>query len=290
MAKKPSSPSKPATAAKPAKKSKAPPALKISQPDASPSRSPSPAAPDLNVQQAKAWSALCRIKTARTNAKTREAELIATRRDLNNQLNTLGAGSTMQHLKVSREFVVCERSIDAVRATIKTLADRMEHLVDDAMQGKLDDENIPTDAELFTRPSEEDLFRTAGDDDDEDGQLTLDDTGKKPRGGKRQPAVPDQPGLEVPEETDQHLKASIEELDLPEHTKAKLYKAGYRTIDALVRVVDDPEQDLQTVLNCEDAHAKAIKTALGAFRSRHRKAKTQAEKDAEAALAGGVPA
>lgn len=286
MAKKPSTPSKPAKATPAEKKSKAPPALKIAKTEA-PS---SPAAPDLDIQQAKAWSALCRIKTARTNAKTRETELIATRKDLDNQLNALGAGSTTQHLRVSREYVICLRSIKAVRATISTLADRMEHLIEDAMQGKLDDDNLPGDAELFVRPSEEDLFHAAGIDDDDEGQLSLGDAGKKPRGGKRQPAVADQPGLDVPEETDQHLKAAVEELDLPEHTKARLYKAGYRTIDALVRIVDDPEQDLMTVLNCEDSHAKAIRTALGAFRSRHRKAMTQAEKDAAAAAAGGVPA
>lgn len=277
MAKKPSAPSKPAKA-KPAKEKPAEPATSKT--------------PDLNVQQAKAWSGLCRIKVARANAKTREAELIATRRDLNNQLNALGAGSTMQHLKVSREFVICERSIDAVRATIKTLADRMERLIDDAMQGKLNDDDLPSDAELFARPSEEDLFHAAGDDDeDDDGQMSLDGEApgkKRRRGGTHEPTVPDQPGLEVPEETDQHLTASVEELDLPDHVKAKLFKAGYRVIGALVRIVDDPEQDLMTVLNCDDAQAKAIRKALGEFRTRHRRAMKQAAD--EAAQAGGVPA
>ena len=278
MAKKPSAPSKPAKA-KPAEKK--------------PAAAATPRAPDLDTQQAKAWSVLCRIKVARTNAKTRETELIATRKDLDNQLNALGAGSTAQHLKVSREYVICLRSIKAVRATISTLADRMEHLIEDAMQGKLNDDDLPSDAELFARPSEEDLFHAAGDDDeDDDGQMSLDGEApagkKRRRGGTHEPTVPDQPGLEVPEETDQHLTASVEELDLPDHVKAKLFKAGYRVIGALVRIVDDPEQDLMTVLNCDDAQAKAIRKALGEFRTRHRRAMKQAAD--EAAQAGGLPA
>jgi len=273
VAKKPSTPSKPAKA-KPAEKK--------------PAAAAKPVAPDLDTQQSKAWAMLCKVMVARTNAKTRETELIATRKDLDNQLNALGAGSTTQHLKVSREFVICLRSIKAVRATISTLADRMEHLIQDAMQGKLSDDDFPSDAELFARPSEEDLFQTAGDDEEDDGQLSLDAAPSRKKGGKREPSVPDQPGIEVPEETDQHLTASIEELDLPDHVKAKLFKAGYRVISAIVKIADDPEQDLMTVLNCDDAQAKAIRKSLGEFRSRHRKAMSQAEKDA--AAAGGVPA
>jgi hypothetical protein len=242
-----------------------------------------PAQPDLNVQKAKAWDALCRIKVARTNAKNRVAELIAQRRDLDSQLNALGAGSTSQHLSVSREYVICLRSIDAVRAAITTLADRMERVIDNAMQGRLSDDDVPPDTELFFKPTEADLFHSAADDDEVEGQMQLDPAAapaKKRRGQQVEPKVPDQPGIDVPEDTDQHLNASIEELDLADHVKGKLYKAGYRVIAALVRIVDDPEQDLMTVLNCDDAQAKSIRGALGEFRSRHRRAMREVEKDA----------
>lgn len=102
-------------------------------------------------------------------------------------------------------------------------------------------------------------------------QLKLEEA-KDTRPVGRKPAAPEAP---VAEGVDQHLAASVNELDLREDLKGKLIAAGFETIAQLCVVVDS-DQDLAEKVDVTPAAAKSIEKSLKAYRKAHRSADAEA--------------
>jgi hypothetical protein len=96
------------------------------------------------------------------------------------------------------------------------------------------------------------------------------------------PKAPAKPRVEGPahaEGVNEHLDAAVAELDLPELQKGRLVKGGFETIGALAKFVDE-KGNIRDRLEIGENQAGQILKALAAFRSRHRSAIVQVEREA----------
>ena len=187
----------------------------------------------------KSWIVLMSVANARAAAKAREAELVATRKDLENQLDELGAGTTPNHLRVSRDYVVTIRSIDFERDRIKTLADQLEKIISEAIQGKFEFAEEVDAGTLMKRPTEGDLFHKAP-------EATPADTRPVGRPGKPRPQAPDS---SKGDGVDEHMKVSVNELDVRENVAGKLVTAGLTMVGQVIFEVErkDGTKSTETV-------------------------------------------
>ena len=90
------------------------------------------------------------------------------------------------------------------------------------------------------------------------------------------PPEDEQPGDGV----DEHLNASVKELDMPERLIGLCENAGITKIAHVVKVLDDSDGDAPSLgekVNGSDKDAKAIAKAVKTFRTAHRKAAMKAE-------------
>lgn len=207
--------------------------------------------------------ALFAMNEQRVVSKAREAELVQLRKSLEGDLDRLGAGSSSEHLQVSREYVVTIRSIDYWRERQRTLSDKISEAISKAPQGQLfelDDVILrkpPTEADFFTKPEPVE--------DPTQPSLPM----RKPK--KTAPAA-DPPA----EGVDQHLAASVNELDLRENIKGQLIDGGMPTIGAVAALLDKGG-DLRELLECSENVERDIKKAVKLYRTAHRKAAREAE-------------
>ena len=224
----------------------------------------------MSKQIEKAWKSLVAVSNARDTLKSREKDLVQERKSLDTKLDELGAGDTGEHRRVSRQYVVCLRAIEYSRERLKSLADDADRIIRDAIQGKFEFADSIDEDGLVKQPSEDDLFAH-----DDDGEPKLEDARPVGRPGlKPKPEAPD-PALADGE--DQHLLASVNELDMREDLKGKAIAAGLTKIAHLAKEIDGPEPDLAGKLNVPEKDAKAVIKAVQAYRKAHRKAAMKAE-------------
>lgn len=217
----------------------------------------------------KSWAALMSVANARTAAKAREAELVLTRKDLDNRLDQLGAGRTSAHLEVSRDYVVTERSIDFERDRIKTLADQLEKIISEAIQGKFEFAEEVDAGTLMKRPSETDLFHK-----EPEPEPKPPDARPVGRPGKPRPGAPD---ASKGDGVDEHMNASVNELDCREDIKGKLVQAGMTKIGQVIFVIESKDGDLRGEASLTEKQDRDVRAAVKAFRSAHRKAAREVE-------------
>jgi len=218
----------------------------------------------MSKQIDRAWKSLVLVSNARDTAKSREKDLVQERKDLDNRLDELGAGDTAEHQRVSRRFVVCIRAIEYERERLKTLADDVDRIIRDAVQGKFDFADQVDEATLVERPTEQELFSP------EPVEAA------KPV-GRPGPAKPEEPDPSKGDGVDEHLNASVKELDMNERLKGACVNEGKTKIAHLVVILDDQDGDLGAELNVNEKDVKAIAKAVKAFRDKHRKAAMKAE-------------
>ncbi|MDP2623220.1 MAG: hypothetical protein Q8Q29_05440 [Actinomycetota bacterium] len=119
---------------------------------------------------------------ARKTAKDRLNTLIGRRKDLDEELNELGAGHTEEHLETRSSMVLTLRGIDWTRARIRTLSDKIEELLLDPTQDWLW-ENLP---DINRHDPDEALLFSAGtterepDDEEGDGDEDGEEPGEDP--------------------------------------------------------------------------------------------------------------
>lgn len=158
------------------------------------------------------------------------------------------------------DFGLCVRQIERLQTAIKKLDNDIE--------------------EAIENPDQEELFDV--------GQLTLrdyvNDTPSKiaTKVKEKQDAKKAADAEAPPEGVDQHLAASINELDLTDRLKEALLEHNIPTVGALVVFqdksdTDNDADDLQDLLNVEEKDQKAIISALAKYRREHRKAARQVE-------------
>lgn len=110
---------------------------------------------------------------------------------------------------------------------------------------------------------------------DDPDQMKIGDGDTRPVGRVR--------GREVshaqPDGENQHLTASVNELDMRDLLKSKCNAAGYTTVGALAEAIDKDE-DLQALLSVTDKGDQEIRAAVSKYRKAHRKAAQTKEREA----------
>lgn len=152
--------------------------------------------------------------------------------------------------------------IDALSARIKWHRGQIEDLVEKADEPSLDF--------MYEMPEEPPKK------DPKQGELkdVAKDTRPVGRPGKPKPEAPDP---SKGDGVDEHLSASVNELDCRENVKGKLIEAGLTTIGRVAAILDDEKQDLRDLLNCGENIASEIKKAVKQYRTKHRRAAREAE-------------
>ncbi len=96
--------------------------------------------------------------------------------------------------------------------------------------------------------------------------------------GRAGPVKPEVPAPDMGDGVDEHLKASVLELDAPEKAKGLAQDAGYRTVGALAALYDTRDaHEIQGVLNASENHVRNLGKALKVYRSTHRRVMVEVE-------------
>jgi hypothetical protein len=114
----------------------------------------------------------------------------------------------------------------------------------------------------------------------DDGQLELGEGEKQTKPvGRPGPVRPEQPDPSLADGEDQHLAASVHELDVREDIKGKLIDAGLTKIAHLAKICDGPDavHEMGSKANCDVTVAMALIASVKSYRSKHRKAMREVE-------------
>lgn len=204
------------------------------------------------------------IAAERDGRVQREHELVNNRKALFGEFAELGPGETSQHKTIALDLVQTLLEIDFQRAKIKELADKLTETVRTAHQEQLfDDEDtvpakiVPTQQELFeaSKPKPKD---------------------EQPSEPKEREETPDEEDPGVAEGENQHLAASVSELNMGKDEVDQCVAAGCTTVGALKRVMDsDPtwgELAKKLGLTGQAKPLNAIGRAVKEFCKTHEKA------------------
>lgn len=82
---------------------------------------------------------------------------------------------------------------------------------------------------------------------------------------------------------DEHLAASVNELDMAENLKGKLVAAGLTTVGRVAAILDDKKKSLLDEANLNQNQTAAVTRAVKAYRKDPRRAAREAE-----SVGGGV--
>lgn len=99
--------------------------------------------------------------------------------------------------------------------------------------------------------------------------------------GRPGPVKPEQPDPDMGDGVDEHMKASINDLDLDKRTVEKLAAKGMTKVGHLVKVLDSKDGDLAKEADLTDLQERTVAKAVKLFR----KAQRQAAREAEGATA-----
>lgn len=209
----------------------------------------------------------------RTKAENHRKKLFDKRDQLEEEiagLSKAGKKAEVQELKAQCFDVIKE--IDKDRKTINWCNGEISEAVEKADEPKLwntADVEVPT-------------FEETGEEDAEDpDQQTIGKPGTpKPSRGRTKPA----PEAEPPEGWNQHLTASVNELDINDAAKQKLVDAGFVTIGALHQFITSGK-DLRAKLNVSENFFSPIMRSYKRFLKDHTKADMEATKDGRGGVA-----
>ena len=88
---------------------------------------------------------------------------------------------------------------------------------------------------------------------------------------------PEGPDPSLGDGVDEHLRASVNELDCREDIKGKLIDAGFTTVGRVAAAIDQ-EQDLAVLLNASKSTVHAVMKSVKAYREKHRRAAMETER------------
>lgn len=113
-----------------------------------------------------------------------------------------------------------------------------------------------------------------------DGQMKLGE-GEKPVKviGKAGPVKPEKPDPELGDGVDEHLKASVNDLDLSKAVVTKLTAAGFTKVGHITVVLDAKDGDLATAAGLTDPQEREVMKTVKTYRKAHRDAARKAEGD-----------
>ncbi|MCC6429221.1 MAG: hypothetical protein IT435_20670 [Phycisphaerales bacterium] len=218
---------------------------------------------------------LDRLSEARVTEIAREESLKKKRKAAQQAFAKIGWGSTPEHKELALDLVQILFEIDHCRGRQKSLSEKIDEVIANAHQGDLfDNEDLDN---LTGRQSIDQVVKSfarqpaAEPEDPDQQQLPV----GGPNAGK--PADPPPAPLQFAG-VDEHLQASVNELDMREDLKGKCIQAECPTIGHLATLLDSPGRaDLRDKLNVGEKQAAEIAKAVKAFRAKHRDAMRKAE-------------
>lgn len=95
--------------------------------------------------------------------------------------------------------------------------------------------------------------------------------------GKPGPVKPEQPDPDMGDGVDEHLKASVNELDLSEAVIKKLATAGLTKVGHITKILDSKDGDLAKEAKLTDLQEREVQKVVKTFRKFHRQAAQKAE-------------
>lgn len=220
------------------------------------------------------WTTIVEMQRARDGVKAQLMEVESELTDARRELDELGAQD-----ETSGDFQVaaarkerCLRVRDVYKERLKVLADKSDQAISKAAKGENELFESFDPKAYVAKPKPEDLY-PKHEEDKEQQQLPIGKPGKKPK--------PEQPDASKGEGVDEHLNASVNELNITGVDKAALIDAGFKTIGQIVvaaEKADNAIQEIARLTNVSEPFAKAIWTAVNKFRKAHRSAMREAEK------------
>lgn len=221
---------------------------------------------EAKVCNPKAWRVIRGLREAKAEEIEHEATLVKDRTEYERSLANVSAeerdrafqdiGRTVMHLKASR-------------ARIKSLEDKIDTAIGDAEDPKLWEETpevpkaVRTEGQLFAWLKAENKQREQAKEKDEaQGKTAAESNGA--------------------DGVDEHLAASVAELDLETRVVTLLTEAGFKNVRQLAEVLDADDGDLTQYKGIGDATAETVAKAVKRFRTKHRRAMREVEQTAGA--------
>lgn len=216
-----------------------------------------------------AWDGICRLQEAREENRS---TLTIAEDDLKyarEQLREAGVDEKSEKFRdAASKMVACESLRDGIKHRLTELAKKIDAAIVAACKGEgklFDDLDVSTYRGPLTQAEK---YGTAPADT---SQQTL-PVGKPGR------VKPEQPDASKGDGVDEHLNASINELQLTDAVTKRLAAAGFVTIAQIVKVIDSKDADHEKTLDLSGPQLAALNKKLAAFRREHRKASVEVEK------------
>lgn len=248
---------------------------------------------NFSLPNQQAWNAICRLRAARENVKSWLGNAEEELKDARREIDELGVRSenSKEFQEAAARKERAERERDALKERLKTLANKTDTAIGDAIRGSdklFDDLDWNT---LESKPTAKELYH-AGDKD----QMEFGEGEKKVKPvGRPGPAKPDHPDASLGDGVAEHLKVSVLELDLPENLKGKLRKLGYETVGSVIVAIDkagytNPNNNaFREMFNTNAKDAAAIVEAAWAYKKKHTLAELNQIREEEAKVSGDAP-
>lgn len=213
-------------------------------------RTPAP----IPMPDPKMWQLLVNLRAKRANEKNRIDELTKTRSVLEEDLANLGVKRTQERLLKATDHYDTEQSLKGARARVTWFSDQMDHVINEASQGR----NIDVDGFITEVENEEPplpLFagkaarigKASGeeDDGDQEGEESSEPAPERRRVGTGEPAW---------------WAKKVGELGVSEHCSATLRRAGLQTCGDVMRLMrDQPDSWVKVAGLSPDQSEQVIK-------------------------------
>jgi hypothetical protein len=214
----------------------------------------------------------------RTKAETAKKKMREARDHARDEMSQLhreklsGHESKLKQERLDADFGRCVRELERLNSTIKWADGEIAVCVE-----KADEPQLFSDADV-TVPDFE-----AEDDDEEESDAPVGKPGT-PKAKKGETPELKIVGGEQPEGWNQHLQASINELDVNDRAKQKLVDAGFVTIGQLYKFIEDGK-NLSDKLNAGENVVSAVRRSVKEYVKKHTRADLEATRDGRGGVA-----
>lgn len=211
------------------------------------------------------------LVTTRRALESKRATLFETRNGVKAEMESLTAGEKARKQDLLAQYGETCMEIDRHQFAIRKATADLDEVVEKADEPGLfeDDEAMPTAKEYLSLASEKPKDPRKPDDQRPVGRPAPHAPGR---------VKPEAPSPDHGDGVDEHLKASVNELDCPEKIKGKLTTAGLTSIGAVVEVFEDSRRSIEEIASLTDRERELLAKAVGAFRGKHRKAAAAVER------------